>query len=228
MCKLFRGPLWRNLLVYLEDILLFSQTFDQHVEHLQEVFDRIKGAKLKLHPAKCDFFAHEVHYLGHKLSSDGVRPLESKQIKLQDWPKPTNQKQLRHYIDFVTYYKRFCRSFSKLCGPLYELLQKDVPFLWTEAADKAFCDIRDALVNAPLLHHPDFQKDFIVSCDASTYAIGYALSQLDNKNKEVPICFSGRALSKHQRNYSISEIRGFGPGDGLCVNGIHTWQIEGL
>ena len=173
---------------------------------MQEVFDRITSAKLKLHPAKCDFCAHSVNYLGHTLSSVGVRPLESKQVKLQDWPKPTNQKQLRQFLGFCNYYKRFVCFYSRRFLCLYELLQKDVPFLWTEAADKAFCDVRDALVNAPLLHHPDFQKDFIVSCDASTYAIGYALSQLDSKNKEVPICISGKSLSKHQMHYSVTEL----------------------
>ena len=172
------------------------------------MFDKLRAAKLKLHPAKCHWFSQKVNFLGHVITPEGVMPNEDKLEKLKTYPCPTNQRQVRQFLGFCNYYRRFCRNYSKIAAPLNELLRKDVAFIFTDAAKDAFEKLRDALVNAPLLHYPQMDREFIISTDCSSYALGYILSQIDDKGREIMISFGGRALRDGEKNFSVSELEG--------------------
>ena len=206
MHTVFRGDLWKFVLVYVDDILVYSPTFDDHMRHLGEVFRKLRNAKLKLHPQKCTFFSTSVKFLGHILTSTGVQVDEAKIQKVRDFPVPKNQRQLKQCLGFFNYYRRFCKNFAKVAHPLNELLRKDVAFVWTESCQTAFEALKEALIQAPLLYYPNMNAQFRISCDGSTQGIGYILSQIDSSGVEVPIHFGSRNLRPNERKWSVTDI----------------------
>ena len=215
MTTVFQGLLFKSVLVYVDDIIVYSPTFEKHIEHLQEVFHRLSKNNLTLKPSKCHFAVQQVEYLGHIISKDGVKPNPSKTDVIETYPSPSDKTQLRRFLGMANYYKRFIQSYSQLTSPLNKLLKNDTSWEWTDDCSKSFQAIKHKLVNAPILAYPDTDKEFTLTTDASGVAIGYILSQRDNEQREQVIAYGGRALRKAERNYPVRELEGLAIIEGI-------------
>ena len=185
MSQVLRGLHWKNVLVYVDDILIFSHTLEEHLQHLSQVFDRLHKANLTLKPSKCQFCVKSVKYLGHVLSKDGVQVDDSKVKIVREHPVPKDQKQVRQFLGLCNYYRKFLQNYAKITVPLNALLQNDTPFEWNNDCQSAFETLKNALTTAPILAYPDMSKPFVLTCDASGTAIGYILGQLDAQNRRA-------------------------------------------
>jgi len=186
-----RNLTYKICLIYLDDILVYSKTFPEHLNHLRQVFDRLRHANLKLKPSKCKFACNKVHYLGHVVSSEGIAPNEDKISAVKDFPHPHNVKTVRSFLGLANYYCRFVKDFAKIAAPLNQLLRKDHKFVWTAQCEEAFQALKAALISAPILAFPDFSEIFHLYVDASNEGIGATLGQIQN-GKEVAIAYAGR------------------------------------
>lgn len=190
--------------VYLDDIIIYASSVEEHSKKLTSVFDRLRTNKLLLQPDKCEFMRKEVAYLGHVISDQGVSPQPNKITAISNYPVPKNQKNIKQFLGLVGYYRRFIENFSKIARPLTKLLRKDQPFLWSDEQQVAFDFFRNALTSEPILQFPDFSKEFILTTDASNFAIGAILSQ-GEPGKDLPIAYASRTLNKAEINYSTIE-----------------------
>ena len=169
--QVLRGLLFKTCVVYVDDIVVYSNNMADHLTHLQEIFDRLKKAGLKLKPSKCHFAAKEVRYLGHLLSAQGVKPDPEKVEVVKSYPVPLSTKEVRSFLGLANYYRRFIRDFAKIAAPLYALLKKDVKFLWTEQCQQAFEKLHQRLVTHPIIGFPDMNKRFILTTNASSTGV---------------------------------------------------------
>ena len=195
---------WSQCLVYLDDILAFGSDFASAERNLRAVLERLQRANLKLKPAKCKLFAQEVEYLGHEVDSRGIRPSRSKVQALHNWAVPKNLSEVRTYLGFTGYYRRFVPNYSELAKPLTELTKKGVPFKWTASQQAAFEKLRDLLAEIPLLYYPQPDVDFHLKVDASLFAIGGTLEQEQN-GKFVPLGFASKTLCKSRQAYCATK-----------------------
>ena len=167
MTQVLRGLTWRQCLIYLDDILVFSETFDDHLSHLEQIFSRLRQANLKLKPSKCDFVAKEIKYLGHIISKHGVRTNPDKTKAVSTFPVPKTQKDVRSFLGMCNYYRKFVKDYANLASPLNNLLRKETKFSWTDECQQAFDALKQSLLTSPILAYPDLSKKFILTCDAS-------------------------------------------------------------
>lgn len=194
------------LLIYLDDVIIYSPDFDCHLQHLEQVFQRLAKYGLKLQPQKCKFLQKEVTYLGHVVSEAGVATDPEKIAAVRDWPQPETTTQVRSFLGFAGYYRRFIPAFSKVASPLHGLLvgtatlgKKSRPVLWTPACQAAFEHLKAALLSAPILAYADFTKPFLLYTDASFDGLGAVLSQVQG-GKERVIAYASRSLAPAERN----------------------------
>ena len=200
-CALLRHVTWKFALVYVDDIIIFSPDFDTHLNHLNAVFDRRRRANLKLKPQKCHFAAKEVTYLGHVISKHGIQTDPAKTSVMATFPVPKDPSEVRAFLGICNYYRRFVNGYANIAAPLNRLLQKDVAFVRTADCDNAFLQLKQALVSPPILSYPDFDREFILSTDASGFAISYILSQVNDTGKEVVIQYTvGEHSQKLNKN----------------------------
>ena len=205
MSGVLRELSFKSVLVYIDDVLIFSPDFDSHLRDLSLVFNKLRQAGLTLEPSKCHFAVKQLKFLGHVISKHGVEVDAEKTKIVSEFPVPKKQKQVRSFMGMANYYRRFIHNFAKISTPLYALLKKDTPFKWTEACQKSFDKLKAALLSAPILSYPDPVKHFVLTCDASDSAIGFYLSQVSTDNQEHVIAYGGKALSKEEKNYNTSE-----------------------
>ena len=192
-------------LTYLDDIIVFSATFQEHIQRLEAVFGHLKAANLKLRPEKCHFAKQQVSYLGHIISSEGIRPDPGKISAISNLAPPADVKQLKQFLGLSNYYRKYIQSYAAIAEPLYKLLRKNSPgFIWNTQCQTAFDTLRQMLITQPILAFPDFTMPFIVSTDASGTAIGAILSQVQGGTERV-IAYWSRQLQKAERNYSTVE-----------------------
>ena len=208
MSRCLKDLNWKIALVYIDDILIFSQNFDQHLDHLGQVFQNLRAANLRIHPGKCKFAAREVKYLGHILSPKGIKVDPSKYSAIETYPVPKNVKNVRAFLGLAQFYRKYIKSFAQIALPLNKLLRKDVKFEWTEECNQAFLTLKKALITAPVLAFAQFDKPFILAVDASDESIGFVLSQLDSEGKEHPIAYGGRALRNEELRWHITDKEG--------------------
>ncbi|KAL5009348.1 hypothetical protein ScPMuIL_014929, partial [Solemya velum] len=207
MSHILRGLNWKFLLIYIDDILLFSKGFDQHLEHLEQLFQKLLEANLTMKPSKCTFAAKEVKFLGHIISKHGIAANPAKTSAISTFPVPKTVKQLRSFLGATNFYKSYVPGYSALVAPLHNLLRKDVRFVWTPECQQAFDMLKEKLTTHPVvLAHPDMNKPFSLTTDASQTSIGFYLSQFDDNNQERIVSYGGRALSSAERNWSVSEL----------------------
>lgn len=205
MTHILRGINFKFCLVYVDDILVFSKSFKDHISHLEQVFSRLRDANLKLNPEKCDFVKDKIKYLGFILSSKGVDVDKERVKAVSEYPVPKTEKEIRSFLGMANYYRRFIPNYAKLASPISSLLKKDVKLEWSPLCQSSFDSIKFALSSPPVLAYPDTQKPFILTCDASDFAIGYTLSQLDNNKKERPIAYGGKSLTNEERKWSTTD-----------------------
>jgi transposase InsO family protein len=204
MTRVLSGLTGIKALIYLDDIVVWGATLQEHNDRLIEVFDRLRLYTLKLQPDKCEFLRKEVCYLGHRVTPQGVRPDERKVAAVRNSPVPTCTKQLKAFLGLAGYYRRFVPGFSPIAKPLHKLTGKNVPYVWGEEQEIAFQTLKNILCSEPLLQYPDFGKEFIVTCDASSSGIGAVLSQ-GTIGKDLPIAYASRVLTTPEKNYSTIE-----------------------
>jgi hypothetical protein len=203
MNKLFSKHLYKFVMVYLDDILVFSKNAAEHTKHLRMVLDILRDAKLTVAIHKCKFYQEEVLFLGHIISGTGVKADPAKVQAVTDSPRPTDVPHLRSFLGMATYFRRFIDGFARVAHPLTDLLKQDTPWRWDDACEAAFCKLKELLTSAPVLALPDWrsQTPFELVCDASLKGVGGVLMQ----NKR-PIAFESRKLIDAELRYSATEL----------------------
>ena len=219
-------------LVFLDDIIVFSKTKEEHLTNLEHIFDLLKEADLKLGLSKCKFMCESVQYLGHVISAKEITPDTEKIEALKNYKRPTSLVEIQSFLGLASYYWRFIKNFADIAHPLIELSKKkrdkdnqsnkakqqaskiskpvvaSESFEWGDAEQEAFERLRECLITPPIVvlikNDPDFDKEFLIFTDASNYGIGAVLSQIQD-DKEVVISYSSRHLNAAERNYFAIE-----------------------
>ena len=215
--------IFRLMLVYLDDILVYSDTFDKHLENLQIVFNRLREMGVRLNPNKCKIARPEVQFLGHRISAEGIATDPEKRRAVNDFPTPTTLKEVRSFVGLASYYRRFVKGFSQIAKPLHNLTtnvhkeypkdpgkgeKKSLGKLWTPECEKAFLDLKIALTTAPVLGYADYTRDFIVETDACATGLGAVLSQKQDDGPPRVIAYASRTVrpSESSANYSSMKL----------------------
>lgn len=163
--------------VYIDDVVVFGETIEEHNEKLIEVFERLRQSNLKLNPKKCSFIQKEGSYLGHRCSEKGVEPDTKLTEVVRTFPRPKHAKEIQSFHGLANYYRKFIKDFANIASPLYKLTKINESFVWTEECEKAFIQLKQALITKSVLAYPDFDKDFTITTDASKVAVGAILDQ---------------------------------------------------
>ena len=200
----FRDMLDRSVLVFLDDILIFSKTREEHLQHLEAVLARLRDNKLYAKLSKCEFMREEVEFLGHRLGVNGLAVSPDKVSAVRDWPTPKGVPDVRSFLGLAGFYRRFVQAFSMKALPLTELTKNDVPFVWGERQQKSFDELKAALCSAPVLLIPNPDLPFTLNVDACDYAVGGTLQQ-DHGRGLQPVAFRSRKLTPAERNYDVRE-----------------------
>ncbi|GBM49702.1 Retrovirus-related Pol polyprotein from transposon 17.6 [Araneus ventricosus] len=207
MEKVLRGLSSEACLVYLDDIIIVGRTFEEHLNNLRKVFQRLQKANLKLNPKKCRFLQREVAYLGHVISAEGVKTDPEKIKAVVDWPRPDKIHDLRSFLGLCTYYRRFVKNFSTIARPLHKLTEAKSNFNWTDECEKSFNSLKQALTSSPILTYPRTDKDFILDTGASNEGIGAVLSQNTGNEERVIAYFSKSLVS--QKEIIVSHVKNY-------------------
>ena len=180
----------------------------EHLQHLEEVMDRLRKARLRLKPKKCHFLCTEVSYLGHIISAQGVCPDPEKIDKVKHFPVSRDVSKARQFLGLASYYCRFEPQFAKIAAPIHGLLKKENTFAWTSECDTAFRKLKEALTSAPVLIHPKFgpEHEFVLETDASYIGLGAVLSQPQEDGRNYPVAYASRSLDQHKRKYAVTEL----------------------
>ena len=202
------GLQFKFCLAYLDDIIVYSSTIEEHIEHLQIVFKRLEQAGLKLKPSKCSYICKQLDFLGHVISADGVQVCPDKVKAITQLDPPVDQKSVRAFLGMCSYYRKYIRDMGTIAKPLTELTRKNHKFQWTEECQKAFDTLKHALSTAPVLAYPNRSEDhpFVLYTDGSLVAIGAILAQQDPEGNERVVQYFSSVLPESMKNYSVSEI----------------------
>ena len=211
MQRMFGDQQSQSVLLYLDDIVVYSSSVEQHLQRLEMVLGRLRVEGLKAKLEKCAFFQREVGYLGHVISSQGVSTDPKKIEAVANWPRPRNVAELRSFLGFTSYYRRFVEGFAKLAGPLHRLVAQlggtrtrpgqDLGAAWTPQCAESFGALKSRLVSAPVLTYADFSRPFILEIDASHSGLGAVLSQETDRGVR-PVAYASRGLRPTERNMS--------------------------
>ena len=200
MNMVLRNEINKGCLVYLDDIIVFGTSLQEHMENLRVIFERLRENNLKIQLDKSEFLRKEVAYLGHIISEEGIRPNPDKINAVKNYPIPKTAKEIKAYLGLLGYYRKFISNFAKLTKPMTKCLKKGRTInIEDEDYVNSFNESKLLLINAPILQYPDFNETFTVTTDASNYAIGAILSQYKN-GKDLPVAYASRTLNKHEEN----------------------------
>lgn len=201
MNLIFAALLRRGVIVFMDDILIYSATLEQHVSLLQQVFEILRKHKFFIKLSKCSFAQQEIEYLGHCISSQGVSTEKSKIMAVEQWPVPKNVKELRGFLGLTGYYRKFIKNYGLIRRQLTNLLKKGVPYVWTALTQAAFNQLKQALIHAPVLGIPDFTKQFVLETDASEVGFGAVLLQDSHPIAYLSkaVCPKNQALSTYEK-----------------------------
>ena len=205
-------------LLYLDDIIIFSRTYEEHILRLEAVFEKLKAAGLKLSPSKCHLFKKQIKYLRHIISEDGIAVDPEKISCVKDWPVPKTVSEVQCFVGFTSFYRRFVKDFAKIAHPLHLVTRGGVhcqtkskmkvwysPLEWGPEQQKAFDMLKQACCSTPVLGFADYAKPFTLHTDANIEGISAVLHQEDNGVKHV-ITYASQGLSKSERNYPIHKL----------------------
>jgi hypothetical protein len=201
MNSVFMTELDKFIVVFIDDILVYSKSEKEHAQHLRVVLQCLRDHKVYAKFPKCEFWLKSVKFLGHTISHDGISVDPSKVQEVADWKPPKSVHQICSFLGLAGYYRRFIPDFSRIAKPMTELLKKGVKFVWSEACEKAFHTLRKHITSAPELVQPDNSKLFEVFCDASGTGLGCVLMQ-----EGRVIAYASRALRPHELNYPTHDL----------------------
>ena len=204
MDRTLAGLAWNICLYYLDDIIVFSSTWAEHIERLRAVFERLRRANLKLGAHKCNLAAREVSFLGYKVTPEGLEPEPKLMEAISKLPPPINVAEVRSFLGLVGYYRRFVKRFSDKAAPLNALLHKEQVWKWTPECQNAFETLKGEIASRPVSAYPDFSKPFRLYTDASNIGLGAILAQRQ-QGKEKIICCASRTLNNAESNYSTTK-----------------------
>jgi hypothetical protein len=201
MNSVFMPGLDKFVVVFIDDILVYSRNEEEHAGHLHVVLQRLREHRLYAKLSKCDFWLKEIKFLGHTISQEGIVIDPDKVQEVMNWKPPTIVRQIISFLGLASYYRRFIPDFSRIVKPMTELLMKGSKFEWGQKCEDAFHTLRQHLTTAPMLAQPDNNKPFDVYCDASSTRLGCVLMQ-DNR----VIAYTSRALRPHEQNYPTHDL----------------------
>lgn len=225
MDKVIPSRLRENVFIYLDDLLVCSSDFNTHIQLLSEVASCLKKAKLTINIAKSKFCQKQIRYLGYIVGNGCLKVDPEKVETIKTFPVPKTPKQLRRFVGMANWNRGFINNFSDISGPLTDCLKKtNKPFTLTEAAIISFEKLKLALSTTPVLAQPDFDKEFVIQCDASQVGVGGVLFQCDEQGKEHPFAYVSQKLNKAQNNYTVTELECLAAI--VCVNRFRPY-IEG-
>jgi len=187
--------------VYIDDVLVFFPTLEDHLQHLQLVIERLYEVGLKLQPSKCHFIRKEVEYLGHLVTPTGLKTNPRLVEAVKAFPTPNRAKGVRQFLGLASYYRKFIPQFAKVAQPLHNLTCDQVVFSWDNSCENAFNTLKQKLINSA---YPSFTRPFVLETDACLEGLGAALSQPQEDGLLHPIAYASRALAPSKRNYGIT------------------------
>lgn len=204
MDNVLRGLQNEKVLVYLDDILIYSTSLQEHIEKLRLVFQRLRDTKFKIQLDKSEFLRKEVAYLGHVVTPNGVKPNPDKVIAIKNYPLPKTTKEIKGFLGLLGYYRRFINNFAKITKPMTKCLKKGAKIEHNEEFLNCFEKCKNLLINEPILQYPDFSKTFNLTTDASNFALGAVLSQ-GPIGQDLPVAYASRTLNDCEKNLSVIE-----------------------
>lgn len=204
MDNILREYIGKICLVYMDDIIVFSTSLQEHMENLSKIFEALRKYNMKVQLDKSEFLQKEVAFLGHIVTADGVKPNPEKIDVIKNWPIPNTEKDLRGFLGVLGYYRKFIRDFARIAKPLTNALRKGEGIRHSPEFVKSFESCKAILTSSTILQYPDFEKPFILTTDASNYAIGAVLSQ-GPVGSDKPVAFASRTLQKAEENLSTIE-----------------------
>lgn len=211
------------VLVYLDDILIFSKSATDHERHVKHVLKKLQDAQLVINQKKCSFHKRELSFLGYKISGKGIEPASDKVKVIQDWKVPSNVQEVRQFIGLAQYYRRFIPNFASIAAPITDLTRgtgsKTRSIIWTDNCEESFKILKQKLSSSPVLLTPNMSKPFKIETDASDYGIGCVLSQKDSTGNWRPIAFESKKLSKAEQSYPAQERELLG-----ILHALRTWR----
>ena len=209
MNVLFHDLIGVSIFIYLDDIIIFSTSPEEHEKHLRQVFERLKEHRLTLKPSKCEFFLPEVKMLGFIISGDGLRADPEKIAAITKLPPPTSVTEVRSFLGAVNYHRKLINNYAQLEKPLRELTRKHQRWKWTQVEQHAFDRLKEALISSDVMAHPDPNKKYKLYTDASAYALGGILVQTDDDGIDRPIQYVSKAFDKRQQHWPAIQREGF-------------------
>lgn len=204
MDRLRSGLTGMLILIYLDDLIILSSTFDEHIRNLRAVLERLRQFKLHANLDKCHFMLPEIKYLGHVITHDGIKPDPSKISAIAEMKTPSNVKELLTFLQTGSWFRRFVPNHAAVARPLSDLTKRNTPWTWGPAQEEAFCTLKKLLTSTPILQQADPDKPYILRTDASKYALGAVLMQGETPDQH-PVEYASRLLTAAERNYSTTE-----------------------
>ena len=206
LTRVLSDMLFKYAIVYLDDVLVLSRNFTEHMCHLRMLFQKFRQSNLRMNGKKCKFAVDQVKYLGHILSGSGVAVDSSKFDLISGWPTPKTSKQVKSFLGVASYYRRFIERFSQLSAPLRELIAKDKTFNWGKEQQDAFDELKSKLCNPPVLRFPDSRREYFLETDASIQGISYILGQRDDEGRKYVVSYGGRGLRPCERRWPVTQL----------------------
>ena len=185
MNLLLQGALGQYAYIYMDDIIIYSRDADSHLKHIETILEKLQTNGLKVKFSKCQLFREEIAYIGFLVSLNGMKVNPEKLNAVTHFPQPENVPGIQAFLGLVGYFHHFITNFADKAKALYRLLKKEMKFSWTSQQEEAFNLLKNALVHAPVLAFPNFDKEFILTIDASGYAIGALLTQVSDENPKA-------------------------------------------
>src|ERR1044072_69397 len=201
MNRVFHEFLDRFVVVFIDDILIYSKSHEEHEVHLRQVLQALQAKSLYANPSKCEFWMEEVKFLGHVISKGGIAVDPVKVDTVLAWERPKIVTKIRSFVGVAGYYRRFIEGFARIVSPLTQLTRKDQPFVWTDKCERSFQLLKEKLTTAPELILPEVGKPYEVFCDASLQGLGCVLMQ-DRR----AVAYASRQLKVHERNYPTHDL----------------------
>jgi hypothetical protein len=209
-------------MIYIDDIIVYSKTAELHVEHIEKILDKLDEAGLRIKLSKCQIFRTSIKYLGYRVSQEGLMVEPAKLIAIDKYPRPKDVKGIQSFLGMIGYFRSFIVNFADVARPMYDLLKKGVKFEWTKEQQKSFEQLKAQLMAEPVLRFPDVSRPFIITTDASAYAVGAVLTQEFEDGEHLIYCHS-RSLRKSEKNYNNMDREILAVTEGVKKHRLYLW-----